>query len=133
MEVDHRGPERVRQRPTRTANHVIGEFVAGWLTRREMSLAGHGARCVPSAFPEAPLQGTNSKSGSGSRNAARVKHPAEVLSKRYIAALELSSQRRMACEIQRLLLADTYHLRLLLRLPRRRSQEHHRCPLDRDR
>ena len=82
MEVDHRGPERVRQRPTRAANHVIGEFVTGWLTRHEMSLAGHGARCVPSAFPEAPLQGTNSKSGSGSRNAARVKHPAEVLSKR---------------------------------------------------
>jgi len=131
MEVDHRGPERVRQRPTRAANHVIGEFVAGWLARREMSLAGHGARSVPNAFPEAPLQGTNSKSGSGSWNAARVKHPAYVPSKRYIAALDPSSQRRMACEIQRLLLADTYHLRLLLRLPRRHSQEHHRCLLDR--
>jgi len=85
MEVDHRGPERVRQRPAQAANQVIGESVAGWLTRRERSLAGHGARCVPNAFLEAPLQGTNSNSRSGSWNAARVK-PAYVLSKRYIAA-----------------------------------------------
>jgi hypothetical protein len=127
MEADHRRPQRVRQRATQAADHVIGEFVAGRLTRREMSLVGHGARSVPNAFLEAPLQSTNSKSGSGSWNAARVNHPAYVLSKRYIAALDLSSQRRMPCEIQRLLLADAYHLRLLLRLPRRHSQEHHRC------
>jgi len=113
MEVDHRRPERAHQRSTRAAKHVIDEFVARRLTRREMSLVDHGARSVPNASLEAPLQSTNSKSESGSWNAARVNHPAYVLSKRYIAALDLSSQRRMACEIQRLLLADAYHLRLL--------------------
>jgi peptide/nickel transport system substrate-binding protein len=57
---------------------------------------------------EAPLQTINAKAGSGSWNAARFSnHTYDMLSKQYVAALDLSSQRRIAGEIQRLLLDET--------------------------
>ena len=78
-----------------------------WLDA-EMSLADYGARSVPNVLLEAPLQTINAKTGSGSWNAARFSnHTYDMLSKQYLAALDLSSQRRIAGEIQRLLLDET--------------------------
>jgi peptide/nickel transport system substrate-binding protein len=74
----------------------------------EMSLVDYGARSVPDVFLEAPLQTINAKTGQGAWNAARFSSPAyDVLSKQYIAALDLASQRRIAGQIETLLLNET--------------------------
>jgi peptide/nickel transport system substrate-binding protein len=74
----------------------------------EMSLVDYGARSVPNVFLEAPLQTINAKTGQGSWNAARFNDPTyDTLSNEYIAALDLSSQRRIAGEIESLLLDET--------------------------
>jgi len=74
----------------------------------EMSLVDYGARSVPDIFLEAPLQTINSRTGQGAWNAARFSNPTyDMLSKQYIAALDLSSQRRIAGKIQTLLLDGT--------------------------
>jgi peptide/nickel transport system substrate-binding protein len=74
----------------------------------QMSLVDYGARSVPDVFLEAPLQTVNAKTGQGAWNAARFDNPAyDVLSKQYIAALDLSVQRRIAGEIETLLLDQT--------------------------
>jgi peptide/nickel transport system substrate-binding protein len=93
---------------TPTKYYGSAEFgKSDWLDG-EMSLVDYGARSVPNVFLEAPLQTINSKTGSGSWNAARFSNPTyDMLSKQYIAALDLSSQRRIAGEIQRLLLDET--------------------------
>jgi peptide/nickel transport system substrate-binding protein len=50
----------------------------------------------------------NAKTGQGAWNAARFDNPAyDVLSKQYIAALDLSVQRRIVGEIETLLLDQT--------------------------
>lgn len=68
----------------------------------------YGARSVPNVFLEAPLQTINSKTGQGSWNAARFDNLTyDMLSKQYIAALDLSSQRRIAGQIETLLLDET--------------------------
>jgi peptide/nickel transport system substrate-binding protein len=93
---------------TPTKYYGSAEFgKSDWLDG-EMSLVDYGARSVPNVFLEAPLQTISSKTGSGSWNAARFSNPTyDMLSKQYIAALDLSSQRRIAGEIQRLLLDET--------------------------
>ena len=57
---------------------------------------------------KAPLQTINPRNGRGAWNAARFDEPAyDVLSKQYIAALDLPSQRRIAGQIETLLLDET--------------------------
>jgi peptide/nickel transport system substrate-binding protein len=74
----------------------------------EMSMVDYGARSVPNVFLEAPLQTINSKTGSGAWNAARFNDPTyDSLSQQYAAAVDLSSQRRIAKKIEDLLLDQT--------------------------
>jgi peptide/nickel transport system substrate-binding protein len=93
-----------------TPTKYYGSAVFGksdWLDG-EMSLVDYGARSVPNVLLEAPLQTINAKTGSGSWNAARFSDPTyDTLSKQYVAALDLSSQRRIAGQIQTLLLDET--------------------------
>jgi peptide/nickel transport system substrate-binding protein len=93
-----------------TPTKYYGSAVFGksdWLDG-EMSLVDYGARSVPNVLLEAPLQTINAKTGSGAWNAARFSNPAyDTLSKEYIAAIDLSSQRRIAAQIERLLLDET--------------------------
>jgi peptide/nickel transport system substrate-binding protein len=73
----------------------------------EMSLVDYGARAVPNLYLQAPLQTINAKAGTGAWNAARFNNPAyDKLSNEYIAAVDLSTQRRLAGQIQTLLLDD---------------------------
>jgi peptide/nickel transport system substrate-binding protein len=67
-----------------------------------MSLVDYGDRGVPNVYLESPLTTT------GTWNAARF-HNKEYdgLVKQYVAALDLSTQRHIAGEIERLLLAET--------------------------
>ncbi len=74
----------------------------------EMSLVDYGARAVPNVYLQAPLQTTNAKTGSGPWNAAHFSNPTyDALSKQYIAAVDLSTQRRIAGQIETLLLDET--------------------------
>jgi peptide/nickel transport system substrate-binding protein len=73
-----------------------------------MSYVAYGARGVPNLFLQAPLQSVNAKTGQGAWNAARFNNPAyDKLSKQFIAAADLSTQRRLAKEIEVLLLDET--------------------------
>jgi len=91
-------------------NKYYGSAVFGksdWLDG-EMSLVDYGARSVPNVFLEAPLQSINAKTGQGSWNAARFNDPTyNTLSRQYIAAVDLSVQRRIAKQIELLLLDET--------------------------
>lgn len=74
----------------------------------EMSLVAYGARAVPNVFLEAPLQTTDTKTGQGSWNAARFNNARyDKLSKQFVAAVDLSSQRSLAKQIELLLLDET--------------------------
>ncbi|HZU60762.1 MAG TPA: ABC transporter substrate-binding protein [Solirubrobacteraceae bacterium] len=67
-----------------------------------MSLVDYGDRGVPNVFLEAPL------TSNGPWNAARFHNKQyDSLVKQYVAALDLQSQRKIAGQIQRLLLAET--------------------------
>jgi peptide/nickel transport system substrate-binding protein len=73
-----------------------------------MSLVDYGHRGVPNVFLTAPLQTINTKTGTGLWNAARFNNAQyDKLSQEYIAALDLTSQRRIAGQIETLLLAET--------------------------
>jgi len=93
-----------------TPTKYYGQAVFGksdWLDG-EMSLVDYGARPIPNVYLAAPLQSINSKTGSGSWNAAHFNNPTyDKLSKDFVAAVDLSSQRRIAGQIQRLLLDQT--------------------------
>jgi peptide/nickel transport system substrate-binding protein len=93
-----------------TPTKYYGSAVFGksdWLDG-EMSLVDYGARSVPNVLLEAPLQTINPKTGAGSWNAARFSNPTyDMLSKQYVAALDLSSQRSIAKQIETLLLDET--------------------------
>ena len=93
-----------------TPTKYYGSAVFGksdWLDG-EMSLVDYGARAVPNVYLEAPLQSINAKTGSGSWNAAHFNNPTyDTLSKQFVAAVDLSSQRRIAAQIERLLLDET--------------------------
>jgi peptide/nickel transport system substrate-binding protein len=93
-----------------TQSKYYGQAVFGnsdWLDG-EMSLTvDYGARAVPNIFLQAPLQ-TITKSGQGSWNAAHFNNSTyDKLSKEFIAAVDLSTQRRIAGQIERLLLDET--------------------------
>jgi peptide/nickel transport system substrate-binding protein len=93
-----------------TPTKYYGTAVFGksdWLDG-EMSLVDYGARSVPNLYLQAPLQTINAKTGSGSWNAARFNNPTfDKLSQEYIAAIDLPTQRRLAGQIQTLLLDET--------------------------
>lgn len=93
-----------------TPTKYYGTAVFGksdWLDG-EMSLVDYGARAVPNVYMQAPLQSINAKTGQGAWNAARFSDPTyDTLSRQFIAAVDLSSQRRIAGQIERLLLDQT--------------------------
>jgi peptide/nickel transport system substrate-binding protein len=93
-----------------TSSKYYGQAVFGksdWLDG-EMSLVDYGARAVPNLFLEAPLQSINPKTGQGAWNAARFSDPTyDTLSKQFVAAVDLASQRQLAGRIERLLLDET--------------------------
>jgi peptide/nickel transport system substrate-binding protein len=68
----------------------------------QMSLVDYGDRGVPNVYLVAPL------TSKGPWNAARFKNPQyDSLVKKYVAALDLQSQKSIAGQIQRLLLQET--------------------------
>jgi peptide/nickel transport system substrate-binding protein len=74
----------------------------------EMSLVDYGARSVPNLYLEAPLQTTNKKTGAGAWNAAHFNNPTyDKLSRQFVAAADLSDQRKLAGKIETLLLDET--------------------------
>ena len=73
-----------------------------------MSLVDYGHRSVPNVFLTAPLETTNAKSGTGSWNAAHFANAQyDKLAAQYIAAIDLSSQKSIAGQIEKLLLEQT--------------------------
>ena len=73
-----------------------------------MSLVDYGHRSVPNVFLTAPLQTINAKAGTGSWNAAHFNNAQyNTLSKQYIAAVDLSTQKQLAGQIEQLLLNET--------------------------
>jgi peptide/nickel transport system substrate-binding protein len=73
-----------------------------------MSLVDYGHRSVPNVFLTAPLQTINAKAGTGSWNAAHFNNAQyDKLSKQYIAAVDLSTQKQLAGQIEQLLLTET--------------------------
>jgi peptide/nickel transport system substrate-binding protein len=73
-----------------------------------MSLVDYGHRSVPNVFLTAPLETINAKSGTGSWNAAHFANAQyDKLAAQYIAAIDLSTQRSIAGQIETLLLAQT--------------------------
>jgi peptide/nickel transport system substrate-binding protein len=74
----------------------------------EMSLVDYGARSVPNLYLNAPLQTPNTKTGAGAWNAAHFNNAQyDKLAAQYIAAVDLTSQRQLAGQIQNLLLNET--------------------------
>ena len=73
-----------------------------------LSLVGYGHRSVPNVFLTAPLQTIDATAGTGSWNAAHFNNARyDTLSRQYIAAVDLSTQRSLAAQIQTLLLNET--------------------------
>ncbi len=73
-----------------------------------MSLVDYAHRSVPNVFLTAPLETTNSKTGTGSWNAAHFSNSQyEKLVAQYVAAIDLSAQRSIAGQIETLLLNET--------------------------
>ncbi|PXX63910.1 peptide/nickel transport system substrate-binding protein [Nocardia tenerifensis] len=93
-----------------TPSKYYGQATFGksdWLDG-EMSLVDYGARVIPNVYLKAPLQSIDTESRQGSWNAAHFRNPAyDKLSKEFVAAVDLSTQRRLAGQIQRLLLDET--------------------------
>jgi peptide/nickel transport system substrate-binding protein len=93
-----------------TPTKYYGQAVFGksdWLDG-EMSLVDYGARSVPNLYLAAPLQSSDAKTGQGPWNAAHFSNSAyDKLSKQFFAAVDLSTQRQLAGQIQRLLLDET--------------------------
>jgi len=93
-----------------TPTKYYGDAVFGksdWLDGK-MSLVDYGARSVPNVYLGAPLHSINAKTGTGSWNAAHFNNSSyDKLASDYIAAVDLTSQRRIAGQIERLLLDET--------------------------
>jgi peptide/nickel transport system substrate-binding protein len=78
-----------------------------WLDA-EMSLVDYGHRSVPNVFLTSPLETANAKSGTGSWNAAHfASSQYNSLAAQYIAAVDVSTQKSLAGQIETLLLAQT--------------------------
>jgi peptide/nickel transport system substrate-binding protein len=72
-----------------------------------MSLVDYGHRSVPNVFLTAPLQTTNAKTGTGPWNAAHFANSQyDKLVAQYVAAVDLSTQKGLAGQIETLLLAQ---------------------------
>ncbi|MDA8284541.1 MAG: ABC transporter substrate-binding protein [Actinomycetota bacterium] len=93
-----------------TSSIYYGAGVFGkspWLDAT-MSLVDYGGRGVPNIYLEAPLQTIDNATGQGAWNAAHFNNATyDRLSKQFIAASDLSTQRRLAGEIETLLLDET--------------------------
>jgi peptide/nickel transport system substrate-binding protein len=93
-----------------TPTKYYGQSVFGksdWLDG-QMSLVDYGARAVPNVYLKAPLQSIDAKTGQGSWNAAHFNDPTyDKLSKQFLAAVDLSTQQKIAGQIQQLLLDET--------------------------
>jgi peptide/nickel transport system substrate-binding protein len=73
-----------------------------------MSLVDYGHRSVPNVFLTAPLETINAKTGTGAWNAAHFNNSQyDSLVSQYIAAIDLSTQRSIAGQIETLLLNQT--------------------------
>ena len=73
-----------------------------------MSLVDYGHRGVPNLFLGAPLETINAKTGTGAWNAAHFNNSQyDKLVSQYVAAIDLSTQRSVAGQIQTLLLDQT--------------------------
>jgi peptide/nickel transport system substrate-binding protein len=73
-----------------------------------MSLVDYGHRGVPNLFLQAPLQTYNAKKGTGVWNAAHFANPQyDALVNQYIAAIDLQTQKKLAGQIETLLLDET--------------------------
>jgi peptide/nickel transport system substrate-binding protein len=73
-----------------------------------MSLVDYGHRSVPNVFLGAPLETINAKTGTGSWNAAHFNNTQyDSLVSQYSAAVDLSTQRTIAGQIETLLLDQT--------------------------
>ncbi|MBV9447783.1 MAG: ABC transporter substrate-binding protein [Streptosporangiaceae bacterium] len=73
-----------------------------------MSIVDYGHRGVPNVFLTAPLQTINAKSGTGAWNAAHFANAQyDKLVAQYIAAVDLTSQKSIAGQIENLLLQQT--------------------------
>jgi peptide/nickel transport system substrate-binding protein len=78
-----------------------------WLDA-EMSLVDYGHRSVPNVFLTSPLETANAKTGTGSWNAAHFANSQyNSLAAQYIAAVDVSTQKSLAGQIETLLLAQT--------------------------
>jgi peptide/nickel transport system substrate-binding protein len=63
---------------------------------------------VPNVYLKAPLQSIDAKTGSGSWNAAHFNNAQyDKLSKQFIAAVDIGTQKQLAGQIQTLLLDET--------------------------
>ncbi|HEX9063597.1 MAG TPA: ABC transporter substrate-binding protein [Streptosporangiaceae bacterium] len=73
-----------------------------------MSLVDYGHRSVPNAFLTNPLETINTKTGTGSWNAARFNNSQyDKLVAQYVGEADLSAQRKIAGQIETLLLNET--------------------------
>jgi peptide/nickel transport system substrate-binding protein len=73
-----------------------------------MSLVDYGHRSVPNVFLTAPLQTTNAKKGTGPWNAAHFSNAQyDKLAQQYVATVDLTTQRKIAGQIETLLLDQT--------------------------
>jgi peptide/nickel transport system substrate-binding protein len=96
---------KVEPQPTYFGNDKFGS--SDWLDGT-MSLVDYGHRGVPNAFLTNPLETINSKTGTGAWNAARFKNAQyDKLAAQYIAAVDLTTQRQLAGQIETLLLTQT--------------------------
>jgi peptide/nickel transport system substrate-binding protein len=95
----------IESQPKYYGNYLFG--TSDWLDAT-MSLVDYGHRGVPNVFLTAPLQTINSKTGTGAWNAARFNNAQyDKLSNEYIAAVDLTSQKAVAGQIETLLLDET--------------------------
>src|SRR5580704_11712948 len=73
-----------------------------------MSLVDYGHRSVPNVFLTSPLQTINTKTGTGPWNAAHFSNSQyDKLFAKYVAAVDLSTQKTLAGQIENLLLTQT--------------------------
>jgi peptide/nickel transport system substrate-binding protein len=95
----------IEPQPKYYGNYLFG--TSDWLDAT-MSLVDYGHRGVPNVFLTAPLQTTNSTTGTGPWNAAHFRNADyDRLANQYIATADLSSQRAIAAQIETLLLDQT--------------------------
>lgn len=79
MEVYHPGLDRVRQRSTEVDNHVIDEFLAGRLTRRDFLRRGTiVGLSLPALGAVLAAYGSSSSSSTTATSGARAKAGATI-------------------------------------------------------